>query len=110
MQYIEYHPSPKCLELKCIDLGSDSTLGILVVDRVKSFIIETKEDSKDSSYEAAGLGAYSNSKHMASSYISIFEFLWKQIELLDTIRFHDKMQNEFINTALMNYALQSSPS
>jgi two-component system sensor histidine kinase VicK len=62
-------------------------------------IIETKEDSKDSSYEAAGLGAYSNSIHMASSYISIFEFLWKQIELSDKIRLHDKMQNEFVNTA-----------
>jgi two-component system sensor histidine kinase VicK len=91
--------SPKSLEMKCIDLGSDSTLGILVVDRAKSFIIETKEDSKDSSYEAAGLGAYSNSTHMASSYISIFEFLWKQIELADKIRLHDKMQNEFVNTA-----------
>lgn len=55
--------------MKCIDLGSESTLGIVVVDRTKSFIIETKEDTKDNSYEAAGLGAYSNSKHMA--YISI---------------------------------------
>ena len=91
--------SPKTFEMKCIDLGSDSTLGIIVVDRAKSFIIETKEDTKDSSYEAAGLGAYSTSKHMASSYISIFEFLWKQIELSDKVRLHDKMQNEFVNTA-----------
>lgn len=72
---------------------------MLVVDRAQSFIIETKEDSKDSSYEAAGLGAYSTSKQMASSYILIFEFLWKQIELSDKIRLHDKMQNEFVNTA-----------
>jgi len=91
--------SPKKLEIKCIDLGSESTLGIVVVDQKESFIIETKEDSKNNSYEAAGLGAYSNSKHMASSYISIFEFLWKEIELLDKIKRHDKMQNEFINTA-----------
>ena len=91
--------SPKKLEIKCIDLGSESTLGIVVVDQKESFIIETKEDTKDNSYEAAGLGAYSNSKHMASSYISIFEFLWKEIELLDKIKRHDKMQNEFINTA-----------
>ncbi len=89
----------KKFEMKCIDLGSESTLGIVVVDRTKSFIIETKEDTKDNSYEAAGLGAYSNSKHMASSYISIFEFLWKEIELSDKIKLHDKMQNEFINTA-----------
>jgi hypothetical protein len=91
--------SPKKLEIKCIDLGSESTLGIVVVDRKESFIIETKEDTKDNSYEAAGLGAYSNSKHMASSYISIFEFLWKEIELLNKIKLHDKMQNEFINIA-----------
>jgi two-component system, OmpR family, sensor histidine kinase VicK len=37
--------------------------------------------------------------HIASSYISIFGFLWKEIELLDKIRRHDKMQNEFINMA-----------
>ena len=36
---------------------------------------------------------------MASSYISIFEFLWKQIELSDQLKLHDKMQNEFVNTA-----------
>jgi two-component system, OmpR family, sensor histidine kinase VicK len=91
--------SPNKLEMKCIDLGSESTLGIVVVDQKESFIIETKEDTKDNSYEAAGLGAYSNSKHMASSFISIFEFLWKEIELSDKIKLHDKMQNEFINTA-----------
>ena len=51
---------PKKFEMKCIDLGSESTLGIVVVDRIKSFIIETKEDTGDNSYEAAGLGAYSN--------------------------------------------------
>jgi signal transduction histidine kinase len=90
---------PRKLEMKCIDLGSESTLGIVVVDQKESFIIETKEDTKDNSYEAAGLGAYSNSRHMALSYISIFEFLWKEIELLDKIKLNDKMQNEFINTA-----------
>ena len=43
---------PKKFEMKCIDLGSESTLGIVVVDRIKSFIIETKEDTGDNSYEA----------------------------------------------------------
>ena len=91
--------TPKRLEVKCIDLGSETTLGIVVVDRMRSFIIETKDDTKSNSYEAAGLGAYSNSKHMASSYASIFEFLWKQIELSDQLKLQERMQNEFINTA-----------
>jgi hypothetical protein len=44
----------------------------------KSLIIETKDDTKDNSYEAAGLGAYSDHKPIASSYASIFDTLWKQ--------------------------------
>ena len=99
--YHSYHSriNSKRLEIKCLDIGSETALGIVVIDRSKSFIIETRDDTQDSSYEAAGLAAYSNSKHMALSYVTIFEFLWKQIELYDKMRIHDRMQNEFINTA-----------
>ena len=33
------------------------------------------------------------------SYVSIFEGLWKQAELVDQLEAHDKMQREFINIA-----------
>ncbi len=39
-------------EIKCIDIGSQTSLGILIIDRKGSFIIETKDDTKDNSYDA----------------------------------------------------------
>jgi hypothetical protein len=51
---------------------------IVVVDRKSSLIVEVKDDSKDSSYEAMGLGTFSNSPSTVASYVSIFETLWKQ--------------------------------
>ncbi len=62
-------------------------------------IIELRDDTKDSSYYAAGLTTYSNSKSIISSYASIFESLWKQNELYEQLKIYDKMQQEFINVA-----------
>ncbi len=86
-------------EIKCIDIGSQTTLGILVIDQKGSFIIETKDDTKDNSYDATGLAIYSNSKHMALSYVSILEFLWKQLEVAEQLKSHDVMKSEFVNMA-----------
>ena len=36
---------------------------------------------------------------------SVFELLWKERKLNENLKIHDKMQQEFINIALMNYAL-----
>jgi signal transduction histidine kinase len=62
-------------------------------------IVELRDDTKNSSYDAAGLATYSNSKSIISSYASIFESLWKQNELYEQLKTHDKMQQEFINVA-----------
>jgi two-component system sensor histidine kinase VicK len=40
---------------------------------------------------------YSNSKSIVLSYASIFESLWRQTELYEQLKIHDKMQKEFIN-------------
>ncbi|MGC2425492.1 MAG: ATP-binding protein, partial [Nitrososphaeraceae archaeon] len=75
-------------------------------DRKESLIIETKDDLKDNSYDAAGLAAYSNSKPIALAYASIFDSLWKQTELhqklskmYEQLKIHDRMQKEFIDIA-----------
>ena len=60
------------LFIRCVDKSLQSTIGIFVIDWKES--IETKDDSKDNSYEAAGLGAYSDSKPIALSYASIFAY------------------------------------
>src|SRR5919202_1660384 len=94
------------LEIGRVDKSLESTVGILVVDRKESLIIETKNDTKDNSYDAAGLASYSNSKPIALAYASIFDTLWKQTELhqklsnmYERLRIQNKMQEEFINVA-----------
>jgi hypothetical protein len=51
---------------------------LLVVDRKFSLLSTINDDSEDSVYEANGLGTYSNSASIVSSYLSIFETLWEQ--------------------------------
>ncbi len=94
------------LDIGSVDKSLEGTVGILVVDRKESLIIETKDDLKDNSYDAAGLASYSNSKPIALAYASIFDSLWKQTELhqklskmYEQLRIHDKMQKEFIDIA-----------
>ena len=94
------------LEIRSIDKSLETSMGIIVVDRKKSLIIELRDDTKDNYYQAAGLAVYSNSRPIALSYASIFETLWKQAELNEQINLyneqlqvHNKMQQEFINIA-----------
>ena len=60
-----------------------TTVTTLVVDRKESLAIEKTDDSKLDFIEAIGLTTYSNSEPTVISYVSIFEGLWKQGELLE---------------------------
>jgi two-component system sensor histidine kinase VicK len=88
-------------------------VSILVIDKKYSLVVELKDDTKQTTEEAIGLGMYSNSKSTVLSYYSIFESLWKQTELYEQLeesnkqlelanvqlKINDKMQKEFINIA-----------
>jgi two-component system, OmpR family, sensor histidine kinase VicK len=76
-----------------------TTVTILVIDRKVSLAIEKTDDSKPDFMEAVGLSTYSNSEPTVVSYVSIFEALWKQAELVNQLETHDKLQKEFINIA-----------
>ena len=76
-----------------------TTVTILVVDRKASLVIEKIDDSKESFVEAVGLSTYSTSEPTITSYVSIFENFWNQLELYEKLKEHDKMQKEFINIA-----------
>ena len=76
-----------------------TTVTILVVDRKASLVIEKVDDSKESFIEAVGLSTYSTSEPTITSYLSIFENFWNQLELYEKLKEHDKMQEEFINIA-----------
>jgi two-component system sensor histidine kinase VicK len=94
------------IDVRHIEQGLQTQVSIMVVDRQSSLVVELKDDTKKSSYEAMGLGIYTNRKASVLSYVSIFESLWKQTELYeevnrlyDQLKVHDKMQAEFINIA-----------
>jgi signal transduction histidine kinase len=87
------------LEIRSIDKSLQTQMGVIVVDRKESLIVELKDDSKENYYDAAGVAAYSNSKPIALSYVSIFESLWKQGELYEQLKAYNIMQRDFINIA-----------
>jgi signal transduction histidine kinase len=78
---------------------SDTKATILIADKKVSLVMELKDDSKSTFYEAIGLSTYSSSKAGVLSYVSIFENLWIQTELYEHLKVHDKMQKQFINIA-----------
>jgi two-component system, OmpR family, sensor histidine kinase VicK len=87
------------LEIRSIDKSLQTQMGVIVVDRKESLIVELRDDTKENYYDAAGLAAYSNSRPIALSYVSIFESLWKQGELYEQLKAYNMMQRDFINIA-----------
>jgi signal transduction histidine kinase len=87
------------LDIRSIDKSLQTSIGVIIVDRKESLIIESTDDTKDNYYAAVGLATYSNSRRIALSYASIFDSLWKQGELYEQLKVHDRMQREFINIA-----------
>jgi two-component system, OmpR family, sensor histidine kinase VicK len=87
------------IQIRNIEQSMQTRVTILVVDRTYSFIIELKDDTKQSSNKAIGLAAYSNSKSTVLSYVSIFESLWKYSELREELLIQNMAQKEFINIA-----------
>jgi signal transduction histidine kinase len=95
----ETAPELPQLEIRSIDKSLRTQMGVIIVDRKESLIIELRDDTKENYYEAAGLAAYSNSRPIALSYVSIFESLWKQGELYEQLKAYNMMQRDFINIA-----------
>jgi signal transduction histidine kinase len=94
------------IDIRNIEYPLQTKVTILLVDRKFSLTVELKDDTKETSYEAIGLATYSNSKPTVLSHVTIFDTLWKQVDLYGELRdlyeqlkIHDKMQKEFINIA-----------
>jgi two-component system sensor histidine kinase VicK len=98
---------PSCvIDVRYIEQMSETKATILVVDRKASLVMELRDDSKTTFNEAIGLSTYSNSKAGVSSYVAIFENLWRQTELYaqlkeanEQLKVHGKLQQEFIHIA-----------
>ncbi len=89
--------SPQQVNFRIYEHSLKSRITIVLVDKRECIIVETKDDAKEDSYAAVGLSVYSCSRSIVVSYASIFESLWKQTELYEELKIHDKMQKEFIN-------------
>ena len=102
----QHQQHPPQIDIRNIEYPLQTKVTILLVDRKFSLTVELKNDTKETSYEAIGLATYSNSKPTVLSYVTIFDTLWKQVDLYGELRdlyeqlkIHDKMQKEFINIA-----------
>jgi signal transduction histidine kinase len=87
------------IDVRHIEQMTETKATILVVDRMASLVMELRDDSKTTFFEAIGLSTYSNSRAGVSSYVAIFENLWIQSDLYEQLKINDKMQKEFINVA-----------
>jgi signal transduction histidine kinase len=92
-------PDNSGISTRFIDQEDSGKATILIVDNKTSLVMELKDDNKKTFHEAIGLSTYSNSKAGVLSYVSMFESLWKQTELYEKLKSHEKMQKEFINIA-----------
>ncbi len=114
------------IELRYLEQPLQTKVTILIVDRKYSLVIETnKEKIKDlplgktkqgeeeedinnnaEYFKSEGLSIFSNSESTVSSLSSIFEILWRQIDLYEELRevhkeleIRDEAQKEFISIA-----------
>ena len=60
---------------------SQGTVTVLVVDRKVSFVLEQKDNSKETFSDAVGLATLSTSKPSVLSHVLLFELLWLENEL-----------------------------
>jgi signal transduction histidine kinase len=84
---------------RAMDPSLKTSITAVIVDRKQLMLFETKDDTKETSYEATGLALHLDSRTLSLSYASLFDNLWKQTELYEKLAVHDKMQKEFINIA-----------
>ena len=96
---INYEDKENKITIRFLEPDLQTKISILIVDRKSSLAVELKDDTKDNIHQAIGLSSYSNSKSTVLSYVSIFETLWKQTEMYEQLKVHDKMQREFIDIA-----------
>lgn len=94
------------VNVRNMEAALQTKVTVVVVDRKLSFAVELKDDSQDDIRKALQSAVYSNTKSAAISYVTIFESLWKQVELIDQVNSFCKQlkdqqtdQREFISIA-----------
>ena len=87
------------VELRTMNKSLKTKISILVIDRTRTMVFETKDDSIDDLYESLGITAFTESRSLGESFATIFDGIWKQTELYEQLELQDKMQRDFVNIA-----------
>ena len=79
-------------------------MGMVIVDRCKSIVVEQRQTSSDNLLDYIGLSSYSDNSQISKSYAAMFDALWKYVQTsrifeksLQRIQTYDNMQREFID-------------
>ena len=80
------------IDVKYIQEFSQTKMSIIVVDRIRSLVIELKNDDAFNTLHAMGQGIYSTRILTVLSYVSIFESYWTLSQL------YEESTNELANT------------
>jgi two-component system, OmpR family, sensor histidine kinase VicK len=89
----------KKLELRYMDKSLTTCPNMLIIDRERCFILETKSTASDDLYHSIGITTYTKSQSIANSNAAIFESLWKLSEMFQKLASREKSQEEFIKIA-----------
>src|SRR5215471_6361821 len=95
--------------IRYIQQHLQTKVNILLVDKKYSLAIELKDDTKQTSIEAIGLATYSNSQSTASCYAAIFESLWIQTELYQTLKESEELKDDFVHIAAHELRIPIQP-
>jgi signal transduction histidine kinase len=87
------------VDFRVMSEGLKTKISILVADKAKTLVIETRDDDKEGLLEALGTATYTESRSLAVSYAAIFDNIWKQTDMLDKLKLHEKLQSDFVNIA-----------
>ncbi|MDE1853685.1 MAG: HAMP domain-containing histidine kinase [Thaumarchaeota archaeon] len=87
------------VDIRVMNKSLKTKISILIIDRSKTMVFETKDDSREDLYESLGITAFTESKSLGESFATIFDGIWKQTELYEQLEIHDKMQRDFVNIA-----------
>ena len=82
------------IEFRRVESLSEIKSAYIIIDKKDLLTIELKDDSKDNFLDAIGSSLYSTTPTTVFSYISIFDTLWTQTELYESIRIaNDELQS-----------------
>jgi signal transduction histidine kinase len=82
------------IEFRRVESLSQINTAYIIIDKKDLLVIDLKDDSKNNFLDAIGSSIYSNTPTTVFSYISIFDTLWTQTELYESIRIaNDELQS-----------------